>query len=316
MPYAPTVNNNSGQIMAQGIMGAGASITDAITKHTAETKKLKAYRAMAVDGLGLDAEEVDKMDLPTLEGKMQSLAVKNVMGQMQQRQQQAQFAQQDQQMQMDAAGRQKQEFDYQQQQRTAGAAMMKDPALNGVGPTGPVQPDFSPQNIMGAAARAGVVLDPEKVMAIMQRGGNTQKDFFTRAEADKATPLAPGFLRAILGPNQAQVIPDMSAAGKAVPITGPGGEDLGFGLPGRAGVTPIKTGDVTEKDQFTALQAEKRTLIAAKGKSSQSAAGAYDAAIAHIDGKLTELQAADKKGGKKGAIKYKLVNGVLQQVTE
>lgn len=76
MPYNPSVNDNSGQILAQGISGAGQSISEAIDTYTQRARQTKAYRQMAVDGLGLDPDDVDKMSLSTLQGKMQGMALK------------------------------------------------------------------------------------------------------------------------------------------------------------------------------------------------------------------------------------------------
>jgi hypothetical protein len=288
MPYAPTVDDRSGMIMAAGIKNAGGSITDAITRSQQDAKRLKALRAMAVDGMGMDPEQVDKMDEGTLQGHLESVAVRNVMSQMQQREQQSQFATEDQAFQREAADRALADQDYTLQQRQAAARFMQDPAFSGVGPSGPVEQQFNPQSIMGAASRAGMDMSPRDVAVMMNQQGSPQ--FFNRGEADKATPIAPGFLRAVLGPNNAQIIPDMSEAGAAVAIKGPGGEDLGFGLPGRSGVTPLKTGGVTDKDQFNALQAEKRALISAKGRSVRTDHPVYDSAIAKIDEQLAGLQ--------------------------
>lgn len=297
MPFNPAQYDRSGLILAAGITGAANSIADKIDKTTAETKKLKAYRSMAVDGLGLDADEVDNMDLPTLEGKMQSLAVRNLMQGMAEKKQQMGFAAQDQGFRQAEATRAQANFDYQGQQRAAAHRMMQDGVFSGVGPTGPMQPDFSPNAFLGAAGRAGYDMSPHDIAQLMEAGRRENAPaFFQRGDAEKAAPIAPGFLRAVLGPNTSQVIPDMTNAGAAVPITGPNGEDLGFGLPGRSGVTPLRSGEVTEKDQFTALQAEKRALIAAKGRSLPSAQAAYDAAIAELDKTLSGL-----KPGKGGA---------------
>jgi hypothetical protein len=294
MPYAPTVNDHSGALLAAGIMNAGGSITDAITRSQADAKRLKAIRAMAVDGLGMDPEQVDKMDEGTLQGHLESIAVRNVMGQMQERNQRQQFAAEDQQFQRAAAARAQTDADYQGEQRKAIQAMMAD--FNGVGPTGPVAPNMDPQSIMSSAARHGVAMDPATLARFMQTGGDA---FFNRGDADKATPIAPGFLRAVLGPNSAQIIPDMATAGTAVPITSPTGDALGYGLPGRSGVTPLKTGDVTDKDRFAALQAEKRALIAAKsrvfaGKDNENWK-AFDDSIAALDEELKQLQSGKAK---------------------
>lgn len=76
MPYNPGVVDRSGEILAQGITGATSSLSDTIERLGALHKQTKAYRTMAVDGLGMDPDEVDNMDLPTLQGKLQGVAIK------------------------------------------------------------------------------------------------------------------------------------------------------------------------------------------------------------------------------------------------
>jgi hypothetical protein len=71
------VTDQSGQILAQGITGAAANIADTINLLGQRTRQAKAFRTMAVDGLGMDPDEVDKMSLPQLQGTMQGVALKN-----------------------------------------------------------------------------------------------------------------------------------------------------------------------------------------------------------------------------------------------
>lgn len=138
--------------------------------------------------------------------------------------------------------------------------------------------------------------------------------FYKRGDADSAFPISKGYRRVVLGPNQATVIPDMDTAGNAVPITGPGGEDLGFGLPNRSGVQPLNTGNVTAKDRFNALSNQKKELIKQKGAVafSEKLSSAYDAEIAALDAELAALQSGGKPSatGKMTKEKYdKLKSG-------
>lgn len=63
--------------LAGGISSAGNSIVAAIERSQAESKRLKAFRAMAVDGLGMDPDEVDQLDIGTLQGKLEAVAVRS-----------------------------------------------------------------------------------------------------------------------------------------------------------------------------------------------------------------------------------------------
>ena len=76
MSDIPIPPNVSGQIMAQGISGATANIGDALTQYAGILKQTKAYRQMAVDGLGMDPHQVDRMSLPQLTGMLQGEALK------------------------------------------------------------------------------------------------------------------------------------------------------------------------------------------------------------------------------------------------
>jgi hypothetical protein len=77
---------------------------------------------------------------------------------------------------------------------------------------------------------------------------------FKPGETNFALPEVADFKRIPTGPNTSQLIYAPRTPGAAVPITGPGGEQLGMGLPGRTGITPLRTGQVTEQDQFKALE--------------------------------------------------------------
>lgn len=85
----PITPNVSGQILAQGISGATSGLSGTITQYAGLLKQAKAYRTMAVDGMGMDPEAVDKMSLPELEGHFQAVALKT-----QQQEAQARIAEQ------------------------------------------------------------------------------------------------------------------------------------------------------------------------------------------------------------------------------
>lgn len=85
-------------------------------------------------------------------------------------------------------------------------------------------------------------------------------------------------------------------ASEVVELTAPDGTKLGYGIRNRTGTQPVKTGAITAQDQFEALQAEKRALINAKGRSVKTDYPVYDAGIAQIDEQLKALQ-----GGKPAA---------------
>ncbi len=61
---------------AMSTSGAQA-ISDTMNQLGSQLKETKAYRAMAVDALGMDPDKVDKMSLGELKGHMQALAVRN-----------------------------------------------------------------------------------------------------------------------------------------------------------------------------------------------------------------------------------------------
>jgi hypothetical protein len=79
MPYAPTVNDNSGQILAQGIDQGVNSLADSIQRSIAERKKKeedrKAKEAVNAAGKGLFGEDFDVKDAkPEQYGQLINLA--------------------------------------------------------------------------------------------------------------------------------------------------------------------------------------------------------------------------------------------------
>ena len=79
----PIVPNRSGEILAQGVSGAASTIADTITQLSQRMRQTKAFRQMAIDGLNMNEEEVDRMSLPQLQGKMQGVALKSELAQRQ-----------------------------------------------------------------------------------------------------------------------------------------------------------------------------------------------------------------------------------------
>ena len=79
----PIVPNRSGEILAQGVSGAASTIADTITQLSQRMRQTKAFRQMAIDGLNMNEEEVDRMSLPQLQGKMQGVALKSEQAQRQ-----------------------------------------------------------------------------------------------------------------------------------------------------------------------------------------------------------------------------------------
>jgi hypothetical protein len=105
---------------------------------------------------------------------------------------------------------------------------------------------------------------------------------------------------------------------EAVDVTDSQGNVLGKGLRTRSGIQMLKTGEVTERDQFKALTDEKRALIAAKSRAVlPQLAAPYDTAIAAIDEELKKLQQPSGKSAKTataentGVINYILKDGKL-----
>lgn len=74
MPFTARPPNSGNPF--QGIADAGQSIGDMIQRHIAQAKEAKAYRAMAVDALGMDPDKADQMTLPELQGTMAGEALK------------------------------------------------------------------------------------------------------------------------------------------------------------------------------------------------------------------------------------------------
>lgn len=76
MPYAPGISYHGDQYLFQGISSAGQSLGEGIDQAIQRGRQLKAMRAMAVDGLGMDPDQVDGMSLPQLQGTLAGEALK------------------------------------------------------------------------------------------------------------------------------------------------------------------------------------------------------------------------------------------------
>lgn len=126
--------------MFAGITSAGNSIAGGIERSQAETKRLKAFRAMAVDGLGLDPDEVDNLDADTLQGKMEAVAIKSAMERRQ---------------------REQEDQDYERAQRAAATQFQSRLTLP-AGTAGPPAP-LTSDRILSAAADTGYQLDPRTI---------------------------------------------------------------------------------------------------------------------------------------------------------
>jgi hypothetical protein len=70
MPYNPGVQPRGADYLFQGISQAGASVGEMIAQMKQRARQTTAMRSMAVDGLGMDPDQVDKMSLPQLTGTL------------------------------------------------------------------------------------------------------------------------------------------------------------------------------------------------------------------------------------------------------
>lgn len=141
--------------LAGGITSAAGSIVKSIENHQSEAKRLKAFRAMAVDGLGMDAEEVDALDADTLQGKLQAVAVQSEMEKLQ---------------------REQEDQAFQEAQRAAGQRFQQQLAPLAPGMSGPEQP-LTPQRMMAAAADSGYQLDPRVFAQFAKEGDESANGF-------------------------------------------------------------------------------------------------------------------------------------------
>ena len=85
MAYAPGIQNRAGEYWARGIEQAGDSISNAIEEYGRKRDELKGYRQVAL-AMGLPSEEVDKMSLGTIKGKIMANEIVTQRQQLAQRQ--------------------------------------------------------------------------------------------------------------------------------------------------------------------------------------------------------------------------------------
>lgn len=180
MQYNPGISYRGDAHIAQGQTAMWQSMGDLIKGSIAEHKKAKAYKTMAVDALGMDPEQVDKMSLAELEGTIQGVSLKNAQAEEARRAEL--FAQHQ------AERGQSQAFNANIEQmmtdapRGGGAAPPGSELARMMGSQGapPAQQDpeammLSAQRLIGAAAKAGV-LTPELVQRFMQNDGSVRWD--------------------------------------------------------------------------------------------------------------------------------------------
>lgn len=223
--------------LAGGISAAGHSIVQAIEKSQAESKRLKAFRAMAVDGLGMNPDEVDAMDADTLQGKLEAVAIRS-----QRQREQAQLEDQE----------------YEQMQRTAGADFQA--RLN----TG--QP-LTPQALMAAAQESGFQLPPQVLNQMMREGDATNWDEIM------PRPFEIDGVRGAVGKSgQFQFLPTTPDSLPTIPVLDPDGNVLGYrvatGKGGTAAMpksTPAKLPD-SYNSRLSLLQDELKAATATAGK--------------------------------------------------
>lgn len=150
----------------QGISQAGQGLGEAIQTFGQNLKKAKAYRAMAVDALGMEPDRVDKMSLPELEGHFQAQAVKNAMEQTKSLVQERQAKAAQLMMQQEEAAAWPQLMQHLQAQGGEGAAgpnpaelMSPGASAAGAGPEGGARPagagPFGQANLLQAMAGMG-----------------------------------------------------------------------------------------------------------------------------------------------------------------
>lgn len=211
--------------MFAGITSAGNSIATKIEQTQAESKRLKAFRAMAVDGLGMDPDEVDQMDSDTLQGKLEAVAVKSHVAK-------AQAEAEDQ--------------AYQQMQRQAGAQfqqrLARIPGIDGggVNPAGPTVANatpapLTPEHLMQAASETGYQLPPAMLSQMMRE--NSQTDW----NAVMPHPFEIDGVRGAVGKSgQFQFLPQTTPDSlQSIPVLDDQGNVLGYRVPtGKGGSAP------------------------------------------------------------------------------
>jgi len=154
--------------LGRGIENAGQGLAAGIERMGADLKKAKAYRAMAVDAMGMDPDQVDKMKLEDLEGVFMGQALKKARVQQER----------------------EDEFNTRIRAMMGAPRGTADPSAAGaMGIYGQLMParaptagtgtsggsagpgSFSPEQFMSAAAESGV-LTPEIALKFMQEGVN------------------------------------------------------------------------------------------------------------------------------------------------
>ena len=172
------------------------------------------------------------------------------------------------------------------------------------------------KSILGAAIKNGLVqpkvpqftTDPSgKPIAIDPSGrvqwapGKSGESFFDKNKPVEDLPGMKGYKRIPTGPNTAQIIFNDPEAGP-IALTGPNGEDLGFGLRGKAGVTPLKQPNfLTDEELLKHYDRQEQNLVNNYSLPVEAKAQAQ----AQIDAARAALLSKGKKGKLPAAVNPK-----------
>jgi len=84
----------------------------------------------------------------------------------------------------------------------------------------------------------------------------------------------------------------------ARPITGPDGQSLGFGMPGRGGVTPLRTGEIRNTDKYKRLVTQESKLLDGYTKAlSEEERTAYRRQLNEVQAEISILESGGRAGG-------------------
>lgn len=170
------ISYHGDEYLFKGISGAGASIAEGIEGMTKRLRQTKAMRTMAVDGMGMDPAQVDKMSPEEIQGRMEGIGWKNTQAKIQQAQQETQAR-----IEMERAhGNYYNRFNQKAAREDAfsdavNQYMQPRPVAPGdSGPSAPAPP-LDPQALMMLEAKAGT-LDPDKALQYMKQMGGGDTD--------------------------------------------------------------------------------------------------------------------------------------------
>lgn len=297
MPLSIQIPYRGSDYLFQGIAGAGQSLGAGAEQAIAQYKQLQDagkasdsfYRALGESAPSVTG--IPKEQWTTLGARDKASAMVGIIKAQGAREMMNQLAQQTAALKQQEEQSRAEDALSQALSRTRGQALASTLAQGG----GPVEPPpVDSQQLLNTVLSTPGAVNTRTGSALLLKAleqQNMEPPFFQPNQSNFNLPGVQGFIRVPTGPKTSVILAQPGSEANALPIVGPNGENLGFGLANRGGVTPLPQTGLTAKDQFNQLFALKREYVRARAQAfSKEEKAKWDQEIEGIDAGLKALQ--------------------------